>query len=102
MAAPAAEMLDFEMLEFEGMNDAELGQWVEANPGRVNDKDSEGDTPLCAAARHTESLPLVVWLLDEKGADVNGTTADGRTAIYWAASLDILIVLLDRGGDSAS
>ena len=64
-------------LRFRQMSEAGLRQWVEANPGRVNDRDSEGLTPLIAAASIKESLSLVVWLLDEKGADVNGTMADG-------------------------
>jgi hypothetical protein len=42
---------------------------------------------------------LVVWLLDEKGADVNGTAAHGRTAIFYAKTPDILTALLDRGAD---
>ena len=44
-----------------------------------------------------KSLSLVVWLLDEKVADVNAITADGRTALHWADTLDILNALLDRG-----
>jgi hypothetical protein len=65
-----------------------------ANPGRVNDGDRAGDTPLVAAAwKHIHSL--VVWLLDEKGADVNVIGSDG--GLHVAASLDILIALLDRG-----
>jgi len=32
----------------------------------------EGLTPLIAAASRREGLSLVVWLLDEKGADVMG------------------------------
>ena len=52
-----------------------------------------------AAASIKESLSLVVWLLDEKGADVNGTMADGTSAFHAAGSLDILTALLDRGAD---
>jgi hypothetical protein len=40
---------------------------VEANPGRVNDRDKEGCTPLYTAAVSIRSLSLVVWLLDIKG-----------------------------------
>jgi hypothetical protein len=47
MAVAAQE----EVLNFEDMNEAELRQWVEANPGRVNDRDSDGRTPLYAAVR---------------------------------------------------
>jgi ankyrin repeat protein len=45
------------------------------------------------------SLPLVVWLLDEKGADVNGTVASGITPLHAAISPDIITALLDRGAD---
>jgi ankyrin repeat protein len=52
---------------------------------------------VAAAWKYTHSL--VVRLLDEKGADVNGTRRDGSSALHVAASLDILIALLDRGAD---
>lgn len=42
MAAAAAD----EDLEFQCMTEAEMRQWVEANPGRVDDRDNQGDTPL--------------------------------------------------------
>ena len=42
---------------------------MKANPERVNGRDKYGDTPLIDAARREEGLSLVVWLLDEKGAD---------------------------------
>jgi len=38
-------------------------------------------------------------LLDEKGADVNATTALGTSALHYAKTLDILNALLDHGGD---
>jgi len=40
-----------------------------------------------------------VWLLDEKGADVNATMAFGTSALHHAKTLDILNALLDHGGD---
>jgi len=52
------------------MEEAEVRQWVEANPGRVNGLDGHGFTPLYAAVCW-ENLPLVLWLLNEKGADAN-------------------------------
>jgi hypothetical protein len=86
-------------LEFWRMSEAELRQWVEANPGRVNDRDRYGGfTPLIAAALN-DKHSLVVWLLDKKGADVNATTAGERTAIFYAETPDILTTLLDRGAD---
>lgn len=49
---------------------------IEANPGRVNDTyDDAGHSPLYVAAL-LGSVPLVVWMLDEKGADLNGFTAN--------------------------
>ena len=96
MAAAAAQ----EMLSFGSMwRKAELRQWVEANPGRVNDRDHSGETPLLAAVIYEKSLPLVVWLLDKKGADVNGTNEDGASALHYAVSLDVLTALLNRGAD---
>lgn len=79
--------------------EAQLRQWVEADPRRVNDWDKDGKTPLYMAACGFRSLPLVLWLLDEKGADVNARCYSGYTALHWTCSLDILTVLLDRDGD---
>ena len=58
-----------------------------------------GETPLYVATRLLKSLPLVLWLLDEKGADVNATMSDGSTATHTASSLDTLNALLDHGAD---
>jgi len=94
MAAAAGD----ETLHFVNMSEVELRQWVEANPGRVNHRDRNGLTPLTAAAwNHTRSL--VVWLLDEKGADVNATTTEGNTALHCASRPDVITALLDRGAD---
>ena len=69
-----------EGLDFYDMSEVELRQWVEANPGRVNNMDSSvGLTLLAAIASKKKGLSLVVWLLDEKGADVNRAAA-------WAAA----------------
>ncbi len=86
-------------MRFEVMTEAELRQWVEANPGGLNHWDEQGCTPLHAAAYKKKRLELVHWLLDEKGADVNATTSGGWTALHDAASLDILNALLNRGAD---
>lgn len=75
-----------EWLSFREMSEAELRQWVEANPGRVNHRDSRGSMPLFSAACRKEGLSLVVWLLDEKGADVNGALSNGYTPLQCAAS----------------
>jgi len=102
MAAAAAERLDFR-----SMTKAQLRQWVEANPGRVNDRDKRGSTPLffpdesADALGPSRVLPLVVWLLDKKGADMNGRNEYGCTPLHYAKSLDILFALLNRRADPA-
>jgi len=82
-----------EHIEFRSLLEGELRQWVEVNPGRVDDRDKNGETPLYMAARSLKSLSLTVWLLDKKGANVNATTSSGSTALRWAESLDILTAL---------
>lgn len=54
---------------------------------------------MYAAVYHMKSLPLVLWLLDEKGADVNKRTYNKGTPLHGADSLDILNALLTRGAD---
>lgn len=83
---------------FDKMKEAELRQWVEAVPGWVNNTD-HGCTPLYTAIVALKSLQLVLWLLDEKGADVNANDAFGLTPLHWAESLDILTDLLIHGAD---
>lgn len=88
-----------DVVRFGGMNEAQLRNWVEANPGHVNDRGSCGNTPLYVAVSYTKSLAWKVCLLDEKGADVNATAREGLTPLYDAPSLDILTALLDRCAD---
>ena len=57
-------------------------------------------TPLLVAVYILKSLPLTVWLLDEKGADAIATFHQGGTALYGSRSLATLTALLDRGADS--
>jgi len=87
--------------DFWNMNEAELRQWVEAHPGRVNENrmDRWGLTPLYVAVYHLKSLSLTVWLVDAKGADVNAGSNYGKKTLHGAQSLDILTALLDRGAD---
>ena len=40
-----------------------------------------------------------MWLLDEEGGDVNGTTPLGSTPLHYPGSLDILTALMDRGAN---
>jgi hypothetical protein len=82
MAAAAGQTV----LSFFDMTEAQLRQWVEANPGWVNDRDEVGRTHLVAAAMEKEGLPLVVWLLDKQGADMNATTGTGKSALHSLAS----------------
>lgn len=53
---------------------------MEDNPGRVNDTDRMNYTPLILAALRG-NMSLFMWLVDEKGADVNITRADGMSAL---------------------
>jgi ankyrin repeat protein len=72
-------------------DEAALRQWVEANPGRVNEmlKDRSwadaGRTVLFAAVFYLKSLPLTVWYLNEKGADVNAICTYESTPLLWQA-----------------
>jgi ankyrin repeat protein len=86
-------------VSFCDMSEAALRRWVEVNPGSVNDRDRSGFAPLYKAVEFPEGLPLVLWLLDEKGADVNSGTSFGDTPLHAALSLDVVHALLDRGAD---
>lgn len=92
-------MAAVEEVLFLDLTEEEMRQWVEANPGRVNDRDSEGNTPLRIATSGLESLSLTVWLLDEKDADVHATMLNGFTVLHWVIPPDILLALLDRHAD---
>jgi hypothetical protein len=85
MAAAAEGTLNYRTMKEAG----ELRQWVEANPGRVNGWDGYGNTPLSVVVGAKKDLPLALWLLDEKGADVNATTSLGWTALHAATFLEI-------------
>ena len=63
-----------EMVDFYRMNEAELQDWVEFNAGRVNDGDRYGNTALYATV-YKNYPSLVLWLLNEKGADLSATTS---------------------------
>lgn len=81
------------MVNFLHMNEITLREWVEANLSRVNDEDDQGYTPLYLAVYPGNDLSLVLWLLDEKGADVKAAP------IHMARSSQMRIALLDRGAD---
>lgn len=86
-------------LQFYSMSQAKLRQRATANPGRVNEIDSDGETPLCAAVRQFGSVQLVLWLVNKKGADVTAAEGYGDTAFHIADSLDVLDALLGCGAD---
>jgi uncharacterized protein len=69
---------------------------IAASTGDTNERDEIGATRLMYAAAFG-SLDAVRSLIDG-GADVNATTADGATALMWAAGdSDKVRLLLDRG-----
>lgn len=70
-----------------GMTEMQLRRWVQANPGRVNNKDNNGSPALFVAACSLKSVPLVAWLLDEKGADANIGVEAGITVLHLADSV---------------
>ena len=51
------------------------------------------------AAHEFGNLQLVLWLLDERDADVKATTSGRRTALHYAFTADIVGVLLKHGAD---
>lgn len=88
------------LLNFQSITETEMRQWVEANPGGINDKDSKGNTPLFVAAVHHASVQLVLWLVKEKGAGVNvQNNYQGVRALHKVKSLDVLNTLLALGAD---
>jgi len=83
---------------YKAMTEAGLRAWVEANPGRVEERDALGWTPLAYAA-NAHSAATVAWLIDEKGARVDATMRKGDTALCMASTVAALSVLLDRGAN---
>lgn len=69
------------MWRFGEMDETALRMYEEANPDRVNDVDSRRQTPLWVAAIRLSNLKLVKWLVDVKGADVNGRVLGGQTVL---------------------
>lgn len=87
-------------LRFSSMTEAEVRQWVGDNPASVNATDEHGWAPLHAAMFHFKSLALTVWLIDEKGADVNAPSFNRNvTPLHVAGSVVIVGALLARGAD---
>lgn len=61
-----------------------------------------GGDALYTAVYDMKSLPLVLWLLGDKGADLNKRIYDGKNPLSGVRSLDILKALLDRGADATA
>ncbi len=79
---------------------AQLRQWVEDRPGRVEDRDKWGYSCLYAAALKGSDATLVEWMIDTHGADVNGRMGgDGLTALHIARTPSIIRALLKRHAD---
>jgi len=79
-----------------------VGRPTDANPTRVDDCDAGGITPLYTAVNQN-NMALVLWLLEEKGANVNNKSYWGHAPLHAplhdAVFLEILTALLDRGAD---
>lgn len=93
MASAAAD------ISFYSLSDVELRQWVEDHPDHVNDLDGQGATALARASlfkNDAVAVPLVQWLIDTKGADVNRRTEGGRTALHVARTMPPIRALLER------
>lgn len=105
----AHPLVTMSTIDFSLMDDHQLRRWVEANPGRVDDKDKDGHTPLYRAVTidnqdclHYTPLQLVEWLTDKRFADVDAKSVRGETPLHATRSLEILNALLDRGADPNS
>jgi hypothetical protein len=81
------------------MTEEQLLQWAQANSARLHLRHNGATVLHVAAGLHLESLPLVVWLVEEMGVNVNAITTRRQNALHTTASFDILNVLLDLGAD---
>ena len=54
---------------------------------------------MYAAVRFIRNVPLVLWLVDKKGADIDARLKDGQTPLHAARSLKILKALLACDAD---
>jgi len=77
----------------------EIRQWVEDNPRRINGVDSDGETLLRTAACVKNDVALIKWLVNEKGADVNGRSSVGLRPLSGASCPDVIMALLECGAD---
>ena len=73
---------------------------LKTNSQLINEKDAEGDIPLCTAivSRHTE---LSLFFI-ENGADINNQNQDGFFPLYWASMRRDTVVakaLIEKGAN---
>ena len=98
---------DYEDEEGERWSAFDLVQFrtlVESSPDKIKELDCEGDTILHQVVGRKdenvgELVALVTWLVDEKGADVNGGDCYGLAPLHLACMPELVSVLLERGGD---
>jgi ankyrin repeat protein len=64
-------------------DEGEVGKWLDADPGLLEETNAKGVRPLVVAALKRQLG--VVKLLIRRGADVNATAASGTTALHGAA-----------------
>lgn len=77
----------------------EIRQWAEDNPLRINSVDWDGETLLRTAACVKGDVSLIKWLVNEKGADVNGRTSGGLRPLNSASGPNVIMALLECGAD---
>jgi hypothetical protein len=82
------------------MSEETMRYIAEHYPELVNEQGSCGHTFLTAAARCNVSEGLMRWLVDEKGADIQGRTRGAQlTALMVAKAPSMVLFLLKRGAD---
>lgn len=86
------------MPDFGKMTEVEMWLWVENNPGRINALDINGMAILHNAASKGIGN-LAIWLIDQRGADVNVKDVSGYTPLHLAHNSYITFILLRRGAD---
>jgi hypothetical protein len=86
-------------ISFQHITPAKLRQWVEENPGHIEDWDCNGMTALCKAAWDMEDVALVQWLIDTQGANANSRSKCGLVALHGAMPGLMVRTLLERNAD---
>jgi hypothetical protein len=86
-------------VRFRELSEEEMRQWTEEHPGPVNEQDSVGHTLLTAAVAENRSLNFITWLVNEKCVHIDARDQWGKTATFYAKSVDVLSFLLERGAD---